>query len=400
MQQHLDELLQQGIDAIAKGGTIEDFISGHNEQAQELRELLQLAVQTGMVLAEVQPSPSARAATLSLVLERSQRKPTRGASIITLAAFPQLRQIAAVLIAAVVLVLAPASAFVVSANALPGDSIYPIKEAWEDIQLTLAFNDEGKANTYASLALRRTEEMAELSKIGRPVPVEAINKLAKYTSTAMNTPENNGSTTPVQRLEELTERQQKVLMEVAAVAPEAAQPALQHALEVSRRGHQKAKEQAAGTTQNNSGPGRQDTAGATAGETDDRKESGKESSAEILDQDRLGKREEARDQQEDRSSNTEERNNKERDSEEKDDDRDKKVRDATEKDKDNTAGAQESSGSRTSGSESKSGRQDKQDKDDDDDKSDNIRPRNQEDRNDKNNERSTERGRPKERDRD
>ena len=390
MQQHLDDLLQQGIDALAAGNTIDDFVARHSEQGQELRELLDLAIQTGVVLEEIQPSPRAKAATMNLVLERSMRRRS-GGSIMTLAALPHLRQMAAVLAAAAILVLAPAGAFVASANALPGDSTYPIKEVWEDIQLTLAFSEEAKATAYANFALRRADELAELNRRGRSVSIEAINAISEYTTAAMSSLEKNEpSDATQQRFEELSARQQNVLLEVAAVAPETAQPALQRAIEVSRRGSQTAQERGTGTPQSNPGTGRRDDDDAAAGPADISNESDRKSAAETTDQDRLGKREEVENQQDARPSDTSGPGGREQKDRDRDLDKDRKSgEDSREQETDRESSPQASSGPKAADSEddSRSGRRGERDEEEEDDESDSAGRRDNEERNDSNAER-------------
>lgn len=62
-----------------------------------------------------------------------------------------------------------AVAVLISNNALPGDSLYRVKRASEDIQLSLAGSSAAKGNTYLTLAARRVGEAAKL--LDRPSTV-------------------------------------------------------------------------------------------------------------------------------------------------------------------------------------------------------------------------------------
>ncbi|MSQ14400.1 MAG: hypothetical protein EXR50_00845 [Dehalococcoidia bacterium] len=345
MQQPLDDLLQQGIDSVANGGAIEDFLALHQEHAAELRELLQIAVRVSATLVEAPANTRAKTATLNLVLERSRKRPAR-ANIMPFAPMFHLRQMAAVLIAVAVLILAPASALIASANTLPGDALYSVKEVWEGVQLALAFDDDAKTDTYTRLALRRTEEIAELNRVGRPVPPEAINTLSQYTAAVISGLEDKTlSTTVQQRFEELTQRQQDVLKAVAAGAPATAQQALQHALDVSRRGHETA------LAKQESNPQSGDSSGAGPKNNDEAANNAKDNQGRPIEnsqpqgpyQQRSSGRESANQQQDSRSSNSNDAAKKEQDSNSKADDSNKRAADAAGGDGNNSAGGPQAS---------------------------------------------------------
>lgn len=71
--------------------------------------------------------------------------------------------------AAGVFALLIAVAVLISNNALPGDSLYNVKRASEDVQLSLAGSSVAKGNTYLTLAARRLDEAGKL--LNRPSSV-------------------------------------------------------------------------------------------------------------------------------------------------------------------------------------------------------------------------------------
>ena len=238
----LEELLQQGLEAQAQGESVDALLAQHPQEAADLEPLLSFAVQLEDSW-KVTPTSGARAAARYQVLARASQRP-RG----LLAAFGLLpqrpRPLVVGMVTVLLLALGSTGAVSASANALPGDSLYPVKTGWEQIQISLTFDEGAKARAYAALAERRTEEVAELKSQGKPVSPEGVAALTSQTLAAITAlgKEPDPSVSLGEKMLEITQRQQQVLEEVAAAAPAAAQPALQHALEASRSGHQRAQE--------------------------------------------------------------------------------------------------------------------------------------------------------------
>ena len=75
--------------------------------------------------------------------------------------FPALLRPA--LAAAVVLVLVLAGATSAAASSLPGDALYGLKRATEDVRLALTFDDVARTQLLSELTDRRLEELAEIA---------------------------------------------------------------------------------------------------------------------------------------------------------------------------------------------------------------------------------------------
>ncbi|MBI2887369.1 MAG: hypothetical protein HYY02_09190 [Chloroflexi bacterium] len=241
MSLSLADLLNDALEAQGKGSSQETFLADHPTQAYELEPLLRIAGELSTVLAQA-PQSEARVAALHRILAHATERPTgRWPWLLPLLA---LQRPAAVATTALLLLLASStSAVVAAAGALPGDPLYPVKTGWEQVQLALAFDEESKARARLEQAAQRTAEIATLSVQGRQVPSQVVETLAEQTAAAAASVDKESLTRPLaEKLLELTEQQQAVLGSVAAKAPEAAKPALEHAIDVSRRGHQQARE--------------------------------------------------------------------------------------------------------------------------------------------------------------
>ena len=68
------------------------------------------------------------------------------------------------LAAAAILVLVLAGATSAAASSLPGDALYAVKRAAEDVRLALTFDDVARTQLLSELTDRRLEELAEIAK--------------------------------------------------------------------------------------------------------------------------------------------------------------------------------------------------------------------------------------------
>lgn len=81
------------------------------------------------------------------------------------------------LAAAVLALFVAAGATNAAASSLPGDALYPVKRASEDMQLALTFNDVARLRLLSDLADRRLEELAG---VARERPASAPSATAQY----------------------------------------------------------------------------------------------------------------------------------------------------------------------------------------------------------------------------
>jgi hypothetical protein len=157
-----------------------------------------------------------------------------------------LGTVAAMLIVVLALVLAGGGGIVyASTDSLPGSPLYGVKRAAEQAQLFLAPAGTKRVELHIKFAQRRLEEVQALAEIKGQVDEEALAAIAEETELALEGIEKapaQDKSALLDKLVSLTERQQAVLEEVWAEAPEAAQKGLNRALEASQRGREKARE--------------------------------------------------------------------------------------------------------------------------------------------------------------
>ena len=153
----------------------------------------------------------------------------------------RVRRVAVIL--AVVLALSGTGAVVAAQDSLPGDILYSVKRATEQLGLLVAPGSVRKADLHLEFTRRRTEEIERLGSKGQEIDEAILQDLAAETEGAMEEIEGAPQGRReglLEKLVDLTERQQEVLQNLSEHVPPQAQPALLRAMEVSRRGHERA----------------------------------------------------------------------------------------------------------------------------------------------------------------
>jgi len=160
----LNEMLDDCLERIlVKGEAVNDCLKSYPKQADELEPLLKTALATHKVSLAIKPDPQFRAQTKQRFLyEAGDAGEKRSRPTFS---FFRPRWAAAVSIC-LTLLLAFSGMVVVAGNSMPGDAIYSVKLAMEQVMLTFAFSDEAKAETYIKMADRRVEEIIYLAEKG------------------------------------------------------------------------------------------------------------------------------------------------------------------------------------------------------------------------------------------
>lgn len=159
-------------------------------------------------------------------------------------------------------------AVVASGNDVPGNVLYPVKQATESVKVAAAFGDESKARAHLDIADTKLNEVEQLVADQAPADKidDALSQMEEARQKAqekMEAARENGK--DVEELQALfaenLERQQAVLAGVLEQVPEQAQGAIQRAIESSQRGLQEA-----GGAVENRGPANGDAGGRPEGQ--------------------------------------------------------------------------------------------------------------------------------------
>lgn len=164
-----NDILNECLDRLLKGESVEQCLADYPEQADALRPLLQVAVMTKSA-ASIQPHPEFKARAryqFRAALQEMAEKKSRPF-------FQWLPQWATAVIVFLVLLLAGGSTMVAAQGSMPDEPLYPVKLASEQVRLALTFSDVGKAELYASLADKRVAEIVRMADKGESAQVERV----------------------------------------------------------------------------------------------------------------------------------------------------------------------------------------------------------------------------------
>jgi len=162
-----DNILNDCLERLIGGETIEACLKDYTEYAAELEPLLKTAVDARKVAA-IEPRPEFReraghdfqAAIREIGPEKSP------------GFFGWFPRWATVVTAVVVVLLAAAGTVAASTSSLPDDPLYRVKLATEAVRLTFTPSALGKAELYASFADERVDEIVRMAEKGNVEKVE------------------------------------------------------------------------------------------------------------------------------------------------------------------------------------------------------------------------------------
>ncbi|MFZ3062494.1 MAG: DUF5667 domain-containing protein [Actinomycetota bacterium] len=237
----LEDALEECLDLVRTNKeTVQDCLSRYPNLREKLEPLLRAAVIL-QATPSVEPSPEFRVRTRQALIE----KVSVPAAVAARRLRPR-RLLMQLVAAALIFLLIVGGIAAASTSALPTSPLYPVKLGIEKVQLALATSDAARANLRIRFAERRLDELQEMVKLKESRAIQRIaNAINKETGEAFEETRNLSGTDKdvlLDKLVNLTERQQAVLQRVYDKAPEEAKAALLHAQEVSRRGHERAAE--------------------------------------------------------------------------------------------------------------------------------------------------------------
>ena len=167
MTKHLDisDVLDECLDRMANGESIESCAGRYPERRAELVPLLKTAAMTVNAATAVSYDPAAKQRGLRRLMEAADRK-----SAARSGAFSWLRWKPALAVGLSAAVLMTATAWgttMASSESVPGDTLYWVKRTKESISLMIPQSDMSRAEKHVGLAVERGEEMGKLVIRGR-----------------------------------------------------------------------------------------------------------------------------------------------------------------------------------------------------------------------------------------
>ena len=167
MTKHLDisDVLDECLDRMANGESIESCAARHPERRAELVPLLKTAAMTVNAATAVSYDPAAKQRGLRRLMEAADRKRSARSGV-----FSWLRWKPALAVGLSAAVLMTATAWgttMASSESVPGDTLYWVKRTKESISLMIPQSDMSRAERHVGLAVERGEEMGKLVIRGR-----------------------------------------------------------------------------------------------------------------------------------------------------------------------------------------------------------------------------------------
>ena len=162
MAERFENILEECLQRLRHGESLEQCLARYPERAAELEPLLRVAMASRKASSDVAPRPEFRARTRYQIQSQLHDKEPKKASLVGW--MPRW----AVVVASVVLVflLAGTGTVAASRTSMPDNTLYPVKLATERVQLRLSRGDISKARVNVRLADRRVKEIVYLAKKG------------------------------------------------------------------------------------------------------------------------------------------------------------------------------------------------------------------------------------------
>ena len=187
MENEIQEVLQQCLERLEEGRSLEECLVQFPEEADRLEPLLQTALAARSQFA-VGISAATRVRLRNRVMAEWDRRPRPRHWTFPVPLF-SLRT--ATVAASVVLAVALSGVGTVAAagGAVPGDRLYPVKELREETQLWFARSPEAKVEMYTHLVKQRAREVQELAaqEEARSLAISlALDRMSRHLA-ALNT---------------------------------------------------------------------------------------------------------------------------------------------------------------------------------------------------------------------
>jgi hypothetical protein len=168
-EEKFNNILNDCLDRILKGESVEQCLLSYPEQARELEPLL-LTAKAARVISTVQPSPEYsaeakrqfQAALIEMKVKQNEGKAQSGRRF-------QWRWQSAwaiSLVAVVIVVLGGGGTIAAASGSMPDSGLYPVKIAVENVQLALTPGQVAKTELNAKFADRRVEEIIYTAEKG------------------------------------------------------------------------------------------------------------------------------------------------------------------------------------------------------------------------------------------
>ena len=164
MSEPLYDTLETCLLAIETGASLDQVLNEYPESRDELQQLLEATIlarqpNIGNIPNDVMNRSRTQALTQAAKLRSNQNK--------SIGIFGRLPRLATALLLVLVLIMTSSSLIVASAKSLPGDQLYPVKRAVENVRLGITVDVEAHQEIEANFKERRLSEVQQLINLQR-----------------------------------------------------------------------------------------------------------------------------------------------------------------------------------------------------------------------------------------
>ena len=177
----IEDILDDCLERMLNGESIEDCLQYYPWQATKLEPLLKTSSELIQKSAAIQPDPDFKARVYSQLQGKLYARRVKAEKKASVSVWR--KRWAMAMTSVLVVLLAGAGIVAASVNALPDESLYGVKLATEKAMVTLVSSNEGKAELHIQYAERRTVEIAEMARQGKS---DMIPELTKQFATHLN----------------------------------------------------------------------------------------------------------------------------------------------------------------------------------------------------------------------
>lgn len=176
-----DNILDDCLERIAAGESVEDCLARYPDDADELAPLLRMGRATMHASRAATPSAAGKARGMArMQAALAEGKTRRRWRMPGFLRQPIGTPIAAAFVVAFLTLVAAGGTTVASADSIPGEPLYSVKSIRESVEERIARSDEHKAQVHAKLARERGREMRELIARGRIYDAEVVAFRLQY----------------------------------------------------------------------------------------------------------------------------------------------------------------------------------------------------------------------------
>ncbi|MCX6012832.1 MAG: DUF5667 domain-containing protein [Chloroflexi bacterium] len=175
MSDNFEVILSECLDRIIKGDNIKQCLNDYPQHAAQLEPLLRVALSTKQI-STIKPRARFKAEAKYRILTKLEKQ-TKKPEFKKEPVFSRMPRWATVLIVALFIVLVAGTGTVAAAsNSLPGNILYPVKIASENVQTAFSFSDTNRVKQEMKLAGRRAEEISRREENSDSTRIELARK--------------------------------------------------------------------------------------------------------------------------------------------------------------------------------------------------------------------------------